>query len=432
MRLEAHNVTAGYNGRPVLRAVRLAVETGEMVGLIGPNGSGKSTLLRVLSGALVPLEGQIRLNGQPLNQLSSQQRAKQIAFVPQNEPATFDFTVHEVVLMGRYPHRLGKGLTEEDYRIAHRAMAEVDVLALAERPITQLSGGEHRRVLLARALAQEAPLLLLDEPTAHLDITHQIELLQQVRRMTRRVEQPIGVLAALHDLNQAAEFCDLLVLLHRGQIEAVGAPQEVLTPAHLLRVYEADVQVGLNPITGKLQLLSLRPARERAERPDAPRVHVLCGGGSGVGLMGVLVRHGYRVTVGPLNRYDTDQIAAEALGLETVLEAPFAPLSRQACEEALALIAQAEVVFIAPVPFGYGNLAVLELALTAQSQGKCVVLLGDERFAARDFTGGKAEKLLQTLLQKGARLYSHVEQWLEQKERQEPSEDAPSKKSRPT
>ncbi len=410
MRLEAKEITAGYGGQDVLQAVSVAVEAGEFVGLIGPNGCGKSTLLRVVSHVLRPRRGTVTLDGKPIGQWPALEIARRMAFVPQEEPAAFDFTVRELVLMGRHPHHTRfRGDTAEDYACAARALAEADILHLADRPITQLSGGEHRRALLARALAQQTPLLLLDEPTAHLDMTHQVELLTLVHRLTR--ERGVGALAALHDLNQAAEFCDRLVLLCAGRLVAEGRPETALTPANLRVAYEAHAQIGRNPATGRPMVLAIHPARDEAALPAAPRVHLVCGGGSGVGVMGALLRNGFRVSAGVLNRLDSDQEAAEASGIEVVLEAPFSPIGPAARAACAALMARAQTILVAPVAFGHGNLANLELVAEAQAQGKPVVLLGDANFAGRDYTGGAATALLERLPAGGALRFDRLEDW---------------------
>ena len=286
MKLEAQNVSAGYGDRLVLRDVTLQCAGGAFVGLIGPNGCGKSTLLRALSGILNCRHGCVLLDGQPLAGYTPRDRARRVAFVPQEEKVAFEFTVRDVVLMGRFPYRVGRrGPSEEDYARVDRALAAVDITALQFRSITELSGGEHRRVLLARALAQQTPLLLLDEPTAHLDITHQAELLSLARRLahpTNIIEEassvsqepqssaaPVGVLAALHDLNQAAEFCDRLVLMVDGQIIAQGTPEQALTPANIRTAYQADADIGPNPITGKPMIYALHPLRSAAVPPDS-------------------------------------------------------------------------------------------------------------------------------------------------------------------
>ncbi len=258
--LAAKEVTAGYGGKPVLEHINIQQFSGEFVGLLGPNGCGKSTLLRVLSRTLKPESGTVSLEGKPITAWSAKEIACRLAFVPQSEPAVFDFSVRDLVLMGRHPHLARfQGESEEDYRIADEAMQEADIAFLSDRPITQLSGGERRRALLARALAQRTPLLLLDEPTAHLDITHQFELLSLVNKLT--AEKGVGALAALHDLNQAAEFCDRLVLMSSGKILFTGTPEEVMTPDILRVAYHAEVRIGTNPETGRPMILTLQPIR---------------------------------------------------------------------------------------------------------------------------------------------------------------------------
>ena len=258
MNLTANQISAGYGGADILHSVSVGVATGEFVGLLGPNGCGKSTLLRVLSGVLRPRHGAVSLEGRDLLQWTATERAQRIAFVPQSETAAFDFSVRDIVLMGRYPHRQKfKSETARDYEIVALALVDADISHLADRPVTELSGGEHRRVLLARALAQQTPLLLLDEPTAHLDITHQAELLLLTRRLMR--ERGIGVMAALHDLNQAAEYCDRLILMRGGEIVAEGTPEATLTADNLRQVYNAEAQIGANPATGRPFIFALRP-----------------------------------------------------------------------------------------------------------------------------------------------------------------------------
>ncbi len=257
MRLEARGVSAGYHSADVLHAISLHLDAGELVGLIGPNGSGKSTLLRVLTHALPARTGEVLLDGRPVSSFRARERARHIAFVPQTEPALFDFTAWEVVLMGRYAHVAGlAGEKEQDFEAARQAMQEADVSHLALRPITALSGGEHRRVLIARALAQQAPVLLLDEPTAHLDLSHQSRLLTVLRELVER--DGTAVLAALHDLNLAAEFCDRLILLQNGRIAAEGAPGEVLQEAVLAEVYGAGLRVACRPDAGRPIVLPAR------------------------------------------------------------------------------------------------------------------------------------------------------------------------------
>ncbi len=411
MELTAAEVTAGYGGEPVLYQVSVALGQGELVGLIGPNGCGKSTLLRCLSRTLRPASGTIKLDGRELLEWPAREAARRLAFVPQQEAALFDFTVRDLVLMGRHPHlEPWKGETDQDYKIVMQALVDSDILHLSDRPVTQLSGGEHRRVLLARALAQQTPLLLLDEPTAHLDVTHQVELLTLVRKQTRSRGQ--GALAALHDLNQAAEFCDRLILMRSGRIIAEGTPDVVLSAANLRTAYNADSRIGCNPVTGRPMLLSVQPLRNAASNSGARRVHVICGGGTGIGVLGTLLRSGFLVTAGVLNALDSDQSAAEALGIETAVEAPFSPIGPAARKAAADLIAKAEILLITPVPVGNGNLANLELALIALSNGSSVTLLGNGELSERDHAAGAATALFHRLIEAGASRYSNVEVWI--------------------
>ncbi len=413
MNLAATNLEAGYPSHPVLSNITIKLEPGELVGLIGPNGCGKSTLLKVISGVMPSSDGVVHLENREMSACPKHEIALKIGFVPQSETAVFDFTVRDIVLMGRHPHhRNGKSNTAEDFAAVNRALAETDAIHLADRPITQLSGGEHRRVLLARALAQQTPLLLLDEPTAHLDITHQVELMQLLLRLTRS-ERKVGVLAALHDLNQAAEFCDRLILMRSGSILAEGAPSTVINAASLRRAYEADMRVGINSSTGRPMILTIQPARAERNSPDAHRVHLICGGGSGAYTMGALVRQGVHVTTGVLNRLDTDCDTAKALEIQQVLAEPFSSIGREALAEARRLIFAADTTIITDVPFGNGNVPNLELAIEAQEIGKNVILLGSVDITSRDFTDGTATEMISRLLVGGAVEYPKIEDWID-------------------
>jgi len=254
--LRAEGISYRREGRHILRGVTCSVAPGELVGLIGPNGAGKSTLIKVIGGLWSGAEGEIALLGQPLARYSSRQIARVIAQVPQITVLDFPFTVRQVVMMGRNPH-LGRFEleTDRDRRAADCALRRTQTLDLADRLIGTLSGGERQRVLIARALTQQPRLLLLDEPTANLDLQHQMGIMTMVRSLIQ--EDGLGAVAAVHDLELAAHFCDRLVLLHQGIIYAEGTPDEVLTPDHLRAVYGVDVRPYPDPITGHLRLAVL-------------------------------------------------------------------------------------------------------------------------------------------------------------------------------
>ncbi|MGA2067457.1 MAG: ABC transporter ATP-binding protein [Thermoguttaceae bacterium] len=247
--LSLQNISAGYAGRPVLQNVAMDIAAGEFVGLIGPNGSGKTTLLRVISGVLPAWQGEVWLGGRKLREMGRRNVARIVAHLLQECALGLAFSVREVVLMGRSPHlpRFGRE-TERDFALVASAMDLANVSHIADRPITEISGGERQRAFIAMCLAQEPRVLLLDEPTSHLDIGHQLSILNLLRNLNRRAR--MTVVAVFHDLNLAAEYCDRLVLLDRGRVVAAGTPVNVLTAEMILGVYGVSVLVGRNPLSG--------------------------------------------------------------------------------------------------------------------------------------------------------------------------------------
>ena len=248
--LATRELIAGYGDTPVLHEVTMHVAPGEFVGLIGPNGCGKTTLLRVLSGVLPVMSGQVLVGGADLRRLGRRELARIMACLMQDLSLEVPFSVREVAMMGRSPHltRLGRQ-TRRDRDIVARALALADVEHLADRPVTEISGGERQRAFIAMCLAQEPQLLLLDEPTNHLDVGHQLSLLDLIRRLNHDTD--MTVVAVFHDLNLSAEYCDRLLMLDRGRVEAFGGPGDVLTIGRLRRVYRTNVMIEPNPHSGK-------------------------------------------------------------------------------------------------------------------------------------------------------------------------------------
>ena len=245
MRLQVDHVNWSVAGKPILTDVSLAVEPGSIVGLIGPNGSGKSTLLRCIYRALKPDSGSITLDGNDLIRMDSRETARRVAVVLQEYPSDFQFTVGEIVSMGRNPH---KGMfdrdTPDDRGIIRDSLARVGLAGFSHRNFNTLSGGEKQRVIIARTLAQQASFLVLDEPTNHLDIRYQLETMELVR------ELGLTTLAALHDLNIAADYCDLVHVIEQGRIVASGSPSEVLQPDIIEEVFRVGALVGVDSRTG--------------------------------------------------------------------------------------------------------------------------------------------------------------------------------------
>ncbi|MBM4763595.1 heme ABC transporter ATP-binding protein [Bacillus sp. B15-48] len=252
MRIQVQDVSTSINEKRIISNIHLEARSGEFVGVIGPNGSGKSTLLKNIYRLNKPDCGKITLGDEDIYKLSAKKTAQKMAVVSQESQNSFDFSVKEIVLMGRAPHkRMIEIDTEEDLRITEESLNKVGLSNYSDRSITTLSGGEKQRVMVARALAQQAKVLVLDEPTNHLDIHHQLQLMDLVKTLD------ITVIAALHDLNIAATYCDRIYVLNRGEIVISGTPEEVLTEATLKEVFRVNTNIVQHPITGKTHITFL-------------------------------------------------------------------------------------------------------------------------------------------------------------------------------
>ncbi|MEE9235560.1 MAG: ABC transporter ATP-binding protein [Candidatus Acidoferrales bacterium] len=250
-----------------LPPLNFSVRRGELLAILGPNASGKSTLLKLLSGLLLPEAGAVLLDGRPVGSLSLRERAQRIAVVQQESPLLFPLRVLPFVLQGRHPYRTLLGFeSPADVEIARQALAATRTAHLSERLMQELSGGEKQRALLARALAQQPELLLLDEPTLHLDIHYQVELLRLVQQLARR--ENYGVVLVSHELNLAAEFADTVLLLHQGRLLRLGSPAEVLERELLEQVFETELDVFTHPETGRPRVV-LRSLADAAQPKSA-------------------------------------------------------------------------------------------------------------------------------------------------------------------
>jgi len=249
--LQGRGIRAGYGAADVLQGLDFDLHAGEVLGVVGPNGSGKSTLLRAVTGLLPLRGGEVAIGGERLDHLGARERARRCAVQPQVEAPLFDYTVGQFVLLGRHPHRAPlASATGEDRAAVARALAEVDLADFGARSIRALSTGEWQRALLARALAQEAPILLLDEPAAHLDPGHRFAVHVLLRKLAR--ERQCAVLCISHDLNLAAEFCDRLMMLSEGRVRALGTAEHVMTEENLQAVFRCGaLRTAPNPFTGR-------------------------------------------------------------------------------------------------------------------------------------------------------------------------------------
>lgn len=399
MPLEIQDMDAYYGSTKILDSINFSASHGELLGIIGPNGSGKTTLLRTISRILKPKVGTILLEGRDVQGMKDKEFSRNFASVPQDTTINFDFSVLDIVLIGRNPHLGRLELeTEKDIEIARRSMELTNCWRLAERPITELSGGERQLVIIARALTQEPKVLLLDEPTSHLDIKYQIEIMELLKRLT--TEEKLIVIAVIHDLNLAARYCDRLVLLHGGKIITLGTQTQVLTAENIKNTFGAAVIVKKHALTNQCYVSPVPYPLKHENKNEV--IHLICGGGEGASLMHVLSAKGYSVTAGVVNLLDTDYEVAKLLNIPVVTEAPFSPITQEAFQAHLTLADKANMVVLCNIPFGAGNLKNLEVAEEALKRKKALLVFDTTNIEKRDFTNGEAAKRFIALKNKGA------------------------------
>jgi len=399
-----------YGDRTALHSVALQVRAGEVLALAGPNGSGKSTLVRAVATVVPGSTGRVTVDGGPLAGLRPIERALRVAWMPQEEPPGDNVPLADYVEYGRYAHLpRWSGSSPQDRAAVDAALREVDLSELAGRGVLELSGGERQRARLARALAQDTPVLLLDEPTAHLDVGHQLDVLARIRAHARQSRR--AVLIALHDLNLAARFADRVAVLCRGRLRSIGRPEEVLSPELLAEVWGIVAEIRKDPGSGLPYLIPELPALPRSigtGRTARGRVHVVAGGGSGSALLQALADEGFETSAGVLPLFDSDSELVRELGRPAAFEVPFAPIGAEALERLDELLSAADAIVVAPFPVGPTNLANLERLLDWVHRRP--VLLIDRPAGERwDYVDGRAESVLDRLLGAGAERASDLE-----------------------
>ncbi len=381
--------------------ISFSLVPGELVAVVGPNGSGKTTLVRALSRTLAPERGQVLLDSNDLYAyLTQQDSARFIAVVPQSADMFLDFTVRDIVAMGRAPLQRGRsGIwlsdTPEDQAAVDSTLARMGISDdLASRPISQVSGGERQRALIARMLAQEAKFLLLDEPTAALDVRNQGALLSWLRRLAANEQR--SVMVVLHDLNLAAELADRIVVMSRGKIEAIGSPNDVLTSTLINNVYGVRAWVRSNPATGRPAIFPLMPddLDNPAPRPLAGvRVHLFCGMGTGARLMFELTALGATVTACVLHEGDVDHEAATFLNIPHAIAPAFSRPTEDAIRKAEKLADSAGVAILTDVPIGEINQDVAEGVRRFEESGRGVESIGGA-YCTREQVGATKDLLI--------------------------------------
>lgn len=389
--LKLDNIEFSYEKQKILHDINFHLEKNEFIGIIGPNGSGKSTLLKNISKLLDPDKGFIYLDSNLLNDYSYKDLAKKMAVVPQDTDVNFNFSVYDLVMMGRNPYqdRWGR-VKEEDKRKVQEALELTDTLKFKDKSIQNLSGGERQRVIIARAIVQEPELLLLDEPTASLDINYQRNIFDLVSDLNEELE--MSVLAVSHDLNLISQYCERLILLHQGKIHSIGKVEDVITKENISEVYNTDVDIKYNPITERPYVIIIPRQRGSQKIVDKDfHIHLICGGGTGKDIMNLLNDLNIGVSTGVLNRGDSDWEEAKRLNYEVVEIPPFAPIDKEAVKKNEKKMKKADLIIISDTPFGWGNLD--NIKSMANFEGKDILFMINNDLEQRDFTEGKFTEL---------------------------------------
>jgi iron complex transport system ATP-binding protein len=405
--LSVKNLSFSYDSKPILDNISFDISQGSFVSVLGPNGAGKSTLVNIISKVLKDFKGNVSIVGKDLKQMSSRELAQNIAVVPQYTNPSFGFTVEEMVMMGRHTYisRFG-GERPEDYRVVREVLEKTSTTQFANRRFTQLSGGEKQRVVIAQALAQESPILLLDEPTSHLDINFQIELMNLFSKLNR--EEGKTVVGIFHDINLAIQNSSQIMLLKDGSIFGFDKPGKIINRYNLKSVFHSDIFVGKNPITQKIYVSPVFDPGdtfkllESEKEKKSIRIHIIGGGGAASPVLNLLNNYGYQLSCGVVNTFDTDMNTCEMLDIPYVVEAPFSPISLASQNRNIEFIKESDLLILPEIEFGNGNFSNLVSVKEALSLNKKVFVIDNEDIKGRDHTGGKAKILYRKILSGGA------------------------------
>ncbi|MBC7334241.1 MAG: ABC transporter ATP-binding protein [Actinobacteria bacterium] len=422
--LIVENLTFSYDGLRVLNGVSFSVEDGNFISVLGPNGSGKSTLIKLISKVLKSYKGKIIVKGRDIKHLNEKDVARLVAVVPQYTTPGFDFSVDEFVMMGRYPYWKRFGIqSRKDLKIVEDVMERTRITSFCHRKFNELSGGEKQRVVIAQALAQDTPVLLLDEPTAHLDINFQIELMDLFYRLnTVEGKTIIGV---FHDINLAVQYSKKILLLRDGKVFGFGDAKSVINRDNIRKVFNSEVCVGKNPFTGNLYVSPIfttslynnsrdEEGKSKNKQGKKLKIHVIGGGGAASPILTLLYSSGYeKLSCGVVNILDSDLETSKVLGIPYVSEAPFSPISFSSQNQNLEFIKISDIVILPDIEFGHGNFSNLVAVKEALDLGKKVIILDARSVEERDYTQGKAVKLYSKIIEKGARVISSVKELLE-------------------
>jgi iron complex transport system ATP-binding protein len=380
--METRDLAVGYGRKTVVAGINQEMLEGQFVSLLGPNGTGKTTILRSLARLLYPLKGAIYLNDRMLSGLKSNELAKTLAVVLTERLSPGLITAFEFAAMGRHPYTgfLGR-LSEEDTQKTKKALILVNAGDIADRYFNELSDGEKQKVLLARALVQEPRVMILDEPTLHLDLRHRIELIAILRRFCR--ERGITVIVSLHDVDVALKISDLIILVKDGNIMDCGPPEEIIKEETIARLYDLDC-ARFNSQLGTIELMN---------NSNGKMVFVVAGGGTGTPVYRLLSKHGFNIITGVIHENDIDCHVARSIGATVIGERSFKKISNSKLGRSFELLEKVDHVIDSGFPIGSSNSRNLKLILKALEQGKRVYTLRNWKPAC-DLYGESAENLI--------------------------------------
>lgn len=366
--LYAVNLACGYGSKKVFENISLQCCSGQMIAVLGPNGVGKSTLLKCLAGLLAPMGGVVYIDGRELHKMHSLELARKLSVVLTDRRVDGLLTVFEIVAMGRYPYTDALGnLKDEDVKAIWESLRLVGASDLAYRYFNELSDGEKQKVMLARALAQNPRVIILDEPTSFLDIRNKVEVLHILRRLTRKIG--ISVIFSTHDADMALKLCDLIVVMERGGNVRFYRSEELLGQNILKELYGVR-ECGYND-----KLMIFEPIVVNSNKP---LVHIVSGSTTGVPLFRVFVKNDVPFSVGVIHENDVDYYFATAVGAMVVSEKPYTQISHQKVQETLDLIKNVDFIIDSGFPVGEMNLANIDLLNKASSLGKKLISLRPE------------------------------------------------------
>ena len=391
--LKIEKLSISYGNKEILKDINITINEGEFVGIIGPNGTGKSTLIKAITDIIDISKGKITINGMDNRKISRRDRAKIIAVVPQEYSIDFKFNAFDIVMMGRNPHMYNKkGMENNNFEIVQEAMLMTNTWKLKDSIYNELSGGEKQRVIIARAIAQQTKVILLDEPTSHLDIHHQLEIMELIRMLN--VKKNITIIAVLHDLNLAARFSHRLILLNDSKVMVDGTPEEVIDKKYLSKVYKMEMIIRENKVISAMEIVPLRVIKENLN-VKSTKIHVICGGGSGEQIIERINSLGFEVTCGVLNQGDSDWDICRLIGIKCVEALPFSDINERETLENKKLMESSDMVLVTDVPFGKGNLKNLEILMATDKK-----IFMKTRSSQFDFAGGLALNILKELEKK--------------------------------